>query len=154
MDGSEGTPVAAAMDLNDQLGYNLYRAALLFRRELIRALRDYDLTPEQWQTLASLWASGPMTPTEIGRVTLQDISSISRMLSRMEKRRWIERVADAEDGRSFRVAVTAEGSRLRTVLVPLLVDHFDGMLAEFDEPRQRRMLKLLKELRKSFGDAL
>ena len=44
-------------ELQDSLGYNLYRVSLLFRRELIRALSEYGLTPEQWQVLVVLWSS-------------------------------------------------------------------------------------------------
>lgn len=140
------------MELNEQLGYNLYRAALLFRRELIRALREYELTPEQWQTLVSLWSHGPLTPTEIARVTLQDLPSISRMLSRMEKRGWIGRLEDPRDGRSFRVELTREGRHLKRDLPPLLFRHFESVLARFPEPRRQELLGLLKELRRVLGD--
>ncbi|WP_199243094.1 MarR family winged helix-turn-helix transcriptional regulator [Vitiosangium sp. GDMCC 1.1324] len=140
------------MELNDQLGYNLYRAALLFRRELIRALREHDLSPEQWQTLASLWAHGPLSPSEIARVTLQDLPSISRMISRMEKRGWIVRVEDPKDGRSFRVDLTWEGRQLQAVLPPLIFEHFEEVLDGFPELRRRRLLELLQELRQVLGD--
>ncbi|WNG34362.1 MarR family transcriptional regulator [Archangium violaceum] len=144
--------VEDAVELNDQLGYNLYRAALLFRRELIRALREHDLTPEQWQTLASLWSHGPLSPSEIARVTLQDLPSISRMLSRMEKRGWVNRVEDPKDGRSFRVELTKEGSHLQTLLPPLIFEHFEGLLGGFPEARRRKLLELLRELRQVLGD--
>lgn len=140
------------MRLNDQLGYNLYRAALLFRRELIRCLRDYALTPEQWQTLASLWAKGALSPTELAHVTLQDLPSISRMLSRMEENGWVRRVPDPDDGRSFRVELTKDGRRLERVLPATLTEHFDAELAEFPESRQKRLLQLLQELREVLGD--
>lgn len=140
------------MQLNDQLGYNLYRSALLFRRELIRALRDHALTPEQWQTLASLWARGALTPTEIAQVTLQDLPSISRMISRMEKNGWVHRSPDPADRRSFRVELTKEGQRLQRVLPPILREHFDALLAGLPEAHHEQLLALLKELREVLGD--
>lgn len=41
--------------LDDQSGFNLNCVALLFRRELILCLREFHLTPKQWQVLAMLW---------------------------------------------------------------------------------------------------
>ena len=52
----------ALFHLNNNLGYNLYRAYLLFHRELIRALKAYSVTPEQWQVLIILWNHGSVTP--------------------------------------------------------------------------------------------
>lgn len=136
----------ALFHLNSNLGYNLYRTYLLFHRELIRGLKAYGVTPEQWQVLIILWNHGSVTPTEISKVTLQDLPSISRMLVRMERNGWTERVVNEKDGRSFRVILTDKGKNQKNEMMLALEKHFAQFLknvpAEMNYGIKQELLKL------------
>ena len=136
----------ALFHLNSNLGYNLYRTYLLFHRELIRGLKAYGITPEQWQVLIILWNHGSVTPTEISKVTLQDLPSISRMLVRMERNGWTERVINEKDGRSFRVTLTDKGKNQKNEMMLALEKHFAQFLknvpAEMNYGIKQELLKL------------
>lgn len=142
----------ALFHLNNNLGYNLYRAYLLFHRELIRALKGYKITPEQWQVLIILWNHGSVTPTEISSVTLQDLPSISRMIVRMEKNGWIERVVNEEDGRSFHVVLTEKGRKSKNEMIIKLDNHFAGYLKEVPRVLHDEIRSELQNLRSHLGD--
>ncbi len=141
----------ALFHLNSNLGYNLYRTYLLFHRELIRGLKAYGVTPEQWQVLIILWNHGSVTPTEISKVTLQDLPSISRMLVRMERNGWTERVVNEKDGRSFRVILTDKGKNQKNEMMLALEKHFAQFLknvpAEMNYGIKQELLKLRAILR-------
>lgn len=143
-----------ALKLEDQLGYNLNRTAMLFRRELMRALRPFgSMTPEQWQTLNVLWSSEhPLSPSQIRDVTLQDLPSISRMIKRMEEQGWVKRKPDPQDGRSFRVELTAKGRNLEQKLPVALLDHFQAILSVLGEEESQSLMMALKKLRAALGD--
>lgn len=136
----------ALFHLNSNLGYNLYRTYLLFHRELIRGLKAYGVTPEQWQVLIILWNHGSVTPTEISKVTLQDLPSISRMLVRMERNGWTERVVNEKDGRSFHVILTDKGKNQKNEMMLALEKHFAQFLknvpAEMNYGIKQELLKL------------
>ena len=136
----------ALFHLNNNLGYNLYRTYLLFHRELIRALKSYGVTPEQWQVLIILWNHGSATPTEISTVTLQDLPSISRMLVRMERNEWTERVINEKDGRSFHVIPTKKAEGLKSEMMLALEKHFAEFLksvpAEMNYGIKQELLRL------------
>ncbi len=136
----------ALFHLNSNLGYNLYRTYLLFHRELIRGLKAYGVTPEQWQVLIILWNHGSVTPTEISKVTLQDLPSISRMLVRMERNGWTERVVNEKDGRSFHVILTDKGKNQKNEMMLALEKHFALFLknvpAEMNYGIKQELLKL------------
>ncbi len=142
----------ALFHLNNNLGYNLYRAYLLFHRELIRALKAYAVTPEQWQVLIILWNHGSVTPTEISRVTLQDLPSISRMLVRMEKNGWIRRVDSEEDGRSFKVVLTEKGRKSKNEMIIKLDNHLSSYLKEVPKELHDAVKNELLQLRGKLGD--
>jgi len=136
----------ALFHLNNNLGYNLYRTYLLFHRELIRALKGYGVTPEQWQVLIILWNHGSVTPTQISTVTLQDLPSISRMLVRMERNGWTQRVINEKDGRSFHVELTEKGKGKKSEMMLTLEKHFSQFLktvpAEMNYGIKQQLLQL------------
>ena len=136
----------ALFHLNSNLGYNLYRTYLLFHRELIRGLKSYGVTPEQWQVLIILWNHGSVTPTEISQVTLQDLPSISRMLVRMERNGWTKRGANEKDKRSFRVTLTDKGKSQKDEMMLALEKHFAQFLkkvpAEMNYGIKQQLLQL------------
>lgn len=140
------------MILDETLGFNINRVAILFRRELIRALKEYGLTPEQWQLLVSLWEKEILSPVEIMDITLQDLPSISRMLQRLERNGVILVEPSPDDKRSKKVSLTQTGRELRQILPEKLGKHFDTLLKNFPGKKQEQLLKLLKELRVIFAD--
>ena len=142
----------ALFHLNNNLGYNLYRTYLLFHRELIRALKTYDVTPEQWQVLIILWNHGSVTPTEISKVTLQDLPSISRMLVRMERNGWVEKLQNPKDGRSFRVKITLKGENNKQEMMQVLERHFADYLQNVPAELNYHIKQELLKLRAVIGD--
>ncbi|PJZ68860.1 MarR family transcriptional regulator [Leptospira perolatii] len=139
-------------DVKNQLGFNIHRTAILFRRELLRALQEYDMTPEQWQALATLWKMGGVTQQEIISVTLQDAPTASRMIQRMEKNGLVKKTRSHEDNRATIILLTSKGKKLESILPRLLREHFAPILGKLGKEKTDQLLKLLAELRDAFGD--
>jgi MarR family transcriptional regulator, lower aerobic nicotinate degradation pathway regulator len=139
--------------LEDGLGFNLYRAGLLMRRELMGALAEQDITPEQWQILAALWESKhPISQRGLGEMLLKDKPTVSRTLSRMERDGWISRAPDPRDARVTLVTLTGEGKALKRVLPKKLFAHFNTLVQDFSERELTDLLSLLRKLRHALGD--
>jgi len=140
--------------LDDALGFNLYRVALLFRRELMRALSDYELTPEQWQVMQTLWSTDEeLNQSEVAHLTLRDKHTVSRILSRLERDGWIVKQPDPDDARAHIIVPTNEAKTLRDEVPSKLLDHFDGILDVLDEDEEDELLRLLKKLRRRLRDS-
>ena len=138
--------------LNEQLGFNINRAALLFRRELVRAFREYNISPEQWQVLASLWHKSPLNQKEIGQITLQEPPTLSRMIDKMETNGWVLKTQDPLDKRSTLVELTEQGRGLQKILPEKLLEHFKEFLKPFPQKKQETLRTLLLELRAALDD--
>jgi len=139
--------------LNDALGFNIYRVALLFRKELIHALADYALTPEQWQVMQALWSTNErLNQNDIAHLTLKDKHSVSRMLARLERDGWIVRQSDPTDARATLIAPTAQANRLRETVPSQLYAHFDSILSVLSASEGEQLLALLQKLRIRLGD--
>ncbi|EMJ90222.1 MarR family winged helix-turn-helix transcriptional regulator [Leptospira meyeri] len=140
--------------LDDQIGFNLNRLALLFRRELIRSLKDFQLSPEQWQVLAMLWQKGTLSQKQIIELTLQDAPSASKMIRRMKQAGLIQIEVSKLDKRSTLISLSAKGKSLEKVLPKKILLHFDPILSAMPEKNRKTFLILLKQFRMVFGDEI
>lgn len=140
--------------LDDALGFNLYRVALLFRRELMRALSDYELTPEQWQVMQTLWSTDEeLNQNEVAHLTLRDKHTVSRILSRLERDGWIVKKPDPSDARAHIIVPTNEAQTLRDEVPTKLLDHFKDIQSVLDDAEEEELLRLLKKLRRRLRDS-
>ena len=69
------------------------------------------VTVAQAAALSALGAEGPMRLGDLGRLLGIAPSTLTRNLARLEASGLVEREADPQDARSFRVALTAQGRR-------------------------------------------
>ncbi len=65
-----------------------------------------DMTAEQWGAILVLLNSEPMTQRELGERLDLEKSSVSRLINGLERRGWIERNVDKQDGRKKLVIPT------------------------------------------------
>ncbi|QDG53504.1 MarR family transcriptional regulator [Persicimonas caeni] len=139
--------------LEGALGFNITRVALLFRRELIVALQEYDLTPEQWQILVAIVESEQaVDQTALAQVTLKDKPNVSRILKRMERDGWVERVVNPEDARAKLVRPSEQATEQYPEIRRTLEGHFEELLRPLDAEVSTQMVELTHQLRKVLGD--
>ena len=82
----------------------------------LRQQAGTDLGPSQTSALASIERHGPLTPSELARIERIQRPTATRIVARLEDAALVERVADPTDGRSFTVAINADGLALMNKL--------------------------------------
>ena len=138
--------------LNDALGFNIDRVANLYRQELMRALADYDLTPEQWQIMALVWNSDePLNQQEITDLLAKDKPNISRMIRRLEVKGWLERRPDPNDARAFRIHATELGLKFKNDVPRTLYAHFDVLESGLSRAQKQHLVEILQSIRTHFS---
>ncbi len=109
----------ASLLLDDQLCFVLYatsRAITAAYRPLLEPLR---LTYPQYLVMLVLWESDKLTVRELGKRLYLDSGTLTPLLKRLEKTRYIERKRNAGDGREVLLALTAAGRRLKVRAAPI-----------------------------------
>ncbi len=71
--------------------------------------RTFGLTGPQLWALRNLQREGPLTPSQMADSLAVDQSSVSGLLRRLEEKGLVSRVRDAEDLRSVKIHLTAQG---------------------------------------------
>jgi len=126
------------------LGYLLWHACRLWRRELSAGLAPIGLTYAEWGLLASLhWLAPPdparmpgtgPTQREVGDHAGIDEMVASEALRSLERRELVRREASARDRRARALAITAEGARLALASVATVREADRRIFAPLDDP--------------------
>lgn len=140
-------------NFQDSLGHNLHRIGQLAREETSKALKRFDLTPEQWQILVALSQDNGLTPTELGEITLRDKTTISRILPPLFRKGFLVKERNPTDARSYVIKVDDRIKQLIQETLWEVKNHYQTkVFAGLNEDEQAELLRLIIKLRKSLGD--
>lgn len=118
----------------DSVGYLLTRARSLIGHGVEQEVSGLDITHAQASCLMALANGSARTVTDLGRELATDMGSVTRLLSRMEKRGLIERHRRDADRRVVDLVVTPAGhevvAKLPGVFCRVLSQQFRGFSPE------------------------
>lgn len=141
----------ARLDVAHRLFFRLYQCANLMHKVGARFIDDFNSTTQQWAVLGALARPNPkqcgMTVKELIAFLLVSRQNLTPVLDRLEKRGWIERVKDAEDARSRRVALTTTGSAIWTEMQIAISVFYAEALDEFSLDEEVALYRLLDKLK-------
>jgi DNA-binding MarR family transcriptional regulator len=123
-DGRDGAASAKAdrLDLFKFAPFRLNRLAAEVSAALASEYRErYGLDIPEWRVLATLgFRHEPCSAQYVAHCTRTHKSTISRAVTALLQRRLIERVANADDRREFRLRLSRKGKALYEELIPRL----------------------------------
>lgn len=142
-------------DQANRLFFRLYQCANLLHKNGTRAIEDFGATTQQWAVMGALarphlLAHG-MAVKELMAFLLLSRQNLSAVLDRLEARGWVERVRDADDGRSRRVRLTNEGVSQWGAMQHPIRAFYASSLSLLKPSEQEELLALFDKLRKGLG---
>jgi DNA-binding MarR family transcriptional regulator len=136
--------------LRDELWLNLSRTAAVIGHEVEQRLRPHGLSPTQYNVLRILRGAGEggLMQYEIGERLVAQVPDVPRILARMEKAGWIERVRGTDDRRVVRATLSAAGLKLVNELDAVLLEFEAGIFTAMSEAEMQRACELLELARR------
>ncbi|MBT5072507.1 MAG: MarR family transcriptional regulator [Kordiimonadaceae bacterium] len=117
--------------LDDYPLYNLNRTSATYIDQMSSRLKDFNMDQPSWRVLMLLGDKNPSSVGELSRRSVTKISTITRILMRMEKEDLVSRAPFAGDNRVIEVFITDKGKSLLKELRILADDvysqAFDGI---------------------------
>ncbi len=108
------------LDLPDYLPYLVNRVgAALVERFTADALEQHGLTIAMWRVLAALSDNGAQRQVDLAGLTSIDVSTLSRLVSRLIAMGLVTRLRSASSNREVVVRLTAQGETLVARLIPV-----------------------------------
>ena len=100
------------------IGSQLRQTYRYFERDLQQILAPYDIPVGMWYFLRALWEENGLSQRELSERAGSTAPATAEQLRNMEERGLIERRRSIVDKRKVEVFLTAEGLRLRSMLLP------------------------------------
>lgn len=141
---SDPEEIARKLKLGDGIGF-LARVLSARADMLFHQLTEQDtITPRQFGALLTLHQRGPLTLTELARELKVDRSTLGEMMRRMTVGKLVSRSENAEDLRSYRVAITPAGRKVLLSLVVSAAELQDRLFAVVPPDDRRAFFQALK----------
>lgn len=108
------------LNLSDYMPYLVNRVgAALVARFTADALDVHGLTIAMWRVLAALSDNGALRQVDISGLTSIDVSTLSRLVSRLIAMGLVSRLRSTSSNREVVVRLTAQGDALIAALIPI-----------------------------------
>lgn len=127
----------------------VYGVALLFNlinTEINNYLKDFDLTSAKFNVLMTIkHLGGPqgISQVEISRKLIVTASNMTRLLDKLEKEKFVHRVAQEGDRRINIIKVSEKASRLLDEVWPGYQKTLQQLISQLDENEQKGISQLL-----------
>ena len=135
-------------DLNqtDHLMGKLHRS---LRRNYDRQLKNFGLTPCQFDVLVSLWGEDGIVLSELGRRVSRDSPTITGVVDRMEKKMLVKRTRDKGDRRVVKVVLTPKGKNMQEQLSTTKKLILEKITNNLSQQEINQLVTLLDKMMKS-----
>jgi DNA-binding MarR family transcriptional regulator len=110
-----------------------------------------DLTKEQMVVLKKLSFEDGLNQNELAFLTLRNKSSLTRLLSKMETKKYIKREQDSIDKRIKRVFITEKGKEIFQKSRPAIKNIITRIEQNISEEEKQEMIKTLKKIQSNFS---
>ena len=128
----------------------VYRISILanFHNLLVvpKLEKDFDILRDEFNILFCLAEAGPMTGTDVCRITGRPRNSVSRCAERLIQRKLINARAGETDKRMTSFAILPAGRKLYASMLPLFEDGEEKMFSGLTASERNALDKILAKL--------
>jgi MarR family transcriptional regulator, organic hydroperoxide resistance regulator len=144
-------PRHTPLDLSEHLPYLINRVgSALVARFSADALAGAHLSIASWRVLAALSNNGGLRQTDLAEMTSIDVSTLSRLITRLVRDGLVRRTRSKQDSREVAVQLTRKAETAMARLVPIAV----GLQTEATRKLSEQDLATLKRVLRKMHDNL
>ena len=129
----------------------LFECARAFEQCSNAHIRELQLTPAQFDIIATLGNTEGMTCKELGQRTLITKGTMTGVLDRLEDKGLVARIPSPEDGRSWITRLTAKGQSVFAASFPAHLRHLEPLFIGLSDGELESMRAQLRRLRDAFA---
>lgn len=133
-------PEAHPVTLQTHLGYWLRLVSNQVSGGFARALQARDLSVAEWVALNQIAVGRDVNPAEIAAATGMTRGAITKVLDKLEHKKWISRRISEHDHRVQRLSLTRQGRRVLPDLTRI-ADHNDAQCFGTLDGTERSVLR-------------
>lgn len=141
-----------SVDFENSIGPWLGKTVKIIEYHLHERFKEngIDLTKEQMVVLKKLHEQDGLSQNELAFLVLRNKSSLTRLLSKMEKKRYITRKQSKEDKRINHVYLTNGGKSVFKNSKPVIKELIETMEQNISISEKQHIIKILKKIQTNF----
>lgn len=127
-------------DLERAIPYLLARAGTRMGNAFALVTKPKGLSLSEWRVCASLHHAPQQTLSQLVQHASVDMSTLSRIVDRLEKQGWVVRERSEQDGRAISLSLTAAGVKLTRELIPK-AKHYEAIALKHFTASETELLR-------------
>lgn len=138
--------------MKKEIGVYIDRTYKVVRQDLLNRFKkaNLDLTPEQWVILSKLEGK-TKSQVELGSESFKDKHTVSRIIDLLQKKGFITREQDPDDGRRYLVTTTSLGKEITEQAKEHVYASRDLGWQHLTDEEYHQLLSLLDKVFISYG---
>ena len=134
---------------NSLIGFLVYDAQRSLYKSIETALKEYDITPGQWNLINQLDRAGELPQKELANRTRKEQATITRYLDTLERKGLIVRNRHKTDRRSYLITLTDKAHELIRIVQPMTVELADKLIEGIDQNDLDTFVAVLAQLKQN-----
>lgn len=132
--------------MSDNIGFLIGDISRLIRRTFDKRAKSIGITRPQWRVLTWLQRHEGLNQSALAERLELDAMTLCRMVDRLQAAELVERRADAEDRRAWRLFLTPKGSEMMQKLAPVGEELLQEAMTGLNDSEQEQVLQLLERI--------
>lgn len=133
-------------DSGIRLCFEVLSLASAIDRDCARRLAEHGLSEARFVLLLLLEENGALSPHRLAELAGVTRATVTGLLDGLERDGFVQRLADAQDGRRMIVKLTARGKRIDGKLFDQHAKWIAGLFADFDAGERELLSGLLRRI--------
>ena len=133
-------------DLDQFLPYLINRAGVRLAVSFARDIAATGVALQEWRVLAVLAAAGEQRLSDLASLTSIDLSTLSRLVTRMARQGLVARLNGKGDRRERRIALTQKGRGRTRAIIPTAQRYERLALAGLSAAEEQTLKRLLRRV--------
>lgn len=137
----------------DKTGHLMGKLHRSLKRNYDKQLKEFGLTPCQFEVLMTLWEEDNILLSELGKRVSRDGPTITGVIDRMERKMLVKRKRDSNDRRVVKVILTAKSNGMKEELSVAKKQILERITESLTSREINQLEMLLLKMMKNIEDA-
>lgn len=136
------------MILNKQVGVFLNLVHCQFKQYLNKIFQDhsFNLTPEQFLVMDTLWDDGVLSQQQIADIIIKDKNSVTKLIDALEKKGLVIRKTDEQDRRLNKIHLTEKAVAIKESITIIAIESTDRIIKDIPKEDLINFIKVLNKM--------
>lgn len=134
--------------LEDSVNHRIATLAVLLKRQVFRIIAENKLgiTPDQWVVMYCLWQENELSVGEISNRTKKDFANITRIVDKLEKLGYVNKVKSTKDSRSTNIHILPKADEIKKQLQNCWKESTDLAMRGISEKEQQEFISIIERI--------